>query len=315
MTDDESVTEFDSFEPQKRLRNQDVVDRYITWCTKVRRLSPTTLRTYRSRLEHWATYRGRASVLTATRQDMEAWLSRERERRGGGTRGSAATHQLEGTILRSFYKWCHQEGLTHRDLGVHIVSPKVNNTNPRPISDQTWLSLWDRPLGAYQRVVLGLGFFCGLRRAELARLTPQQLTTEAIVNFPRKGGGEDTLRWTTVHRIFAERLPHLVVNEAWLPEAVDMWLHYRRSAPLLFPWRGDPQAVNRELSKWCKQANTAHVSPHQLRHSAASNLLRAGVPVMLVRSILNHSSVEITQRYIQASGSELDMWLEGRWGQ
>jgi len=307
--------ELQSTERVEPRSNRALVRAYLDWMRNVKHCSKATHTTYESRLYAWVEHRSPKSLLTAQRGDMETWLTREREKRGAGTHGAAATQRLEGSILRSFYKWVHQEGLTRSDLAVGLQSPSVKNVNPRPISDSLWLELWDRPAMVYERCILGLGFFCGLRRSELAVLRPGQVTPTRIQDFPRKGGGEDTLNWKSIMSVYEQKLPHLVVNEDWFPEAIDAYTTYRRAAPRLFPWNDNPQLFNKELSRMCSRLGIAHVTPHQLRHSAATNLLRAGVPIMLVRSILNHSSVDITMRYVKAGGTELDMWLDGRWGQ
>jgi site-specific recombinase XerD len=47
------------------------------------------------------------------------------------------------------------------------------------------------------------------------------------------------------------------------------------------------------------------VSPHTLRHSAASYLLAAGVPDRVVMEILGHSTLAMTQRYSHVLGPML----------
>ena len=50
-------------------------------------------------------------------------------------------------------------------------------------------------------------------------------------------------------------------------------------------------------------------SPHNLRHSAATNLALAGVPPLIIQKQLNHSSLEMTMHYINAA-MLLDRWLD-----
>lgn len=311
----ERSSQFYSEERTEKRSNRQMVADFIQWMRVSKHSSKTTLTTYESRLYTWVEHRQPKSILTASLDDMERWIVRPREKRGAGTTGAAATQRLEGSILRSFYAWCLVKRLTPHDISKGLLSPSVHNVNPRPISDTQWIELWDRPSTMYERSLLGLAFFCGLRRSEIAALKPAQLTPKAIVDFSRKGGGEDTLKWASIMRVYEDKLPHLVVDDSWFAEALDGYGHYRQASPLLFPWNGNPQHMNKEMSRLCARLGIAHVTPHQLRHSTATNLLRAGVPIMLVRSILNHSSVDITMRYVKAGGTELDMWLDGRWGQ
>ena len=60
------------------------------------------------------------------------------------------------------------------------------------------------------------------------------------------------------------------------------------------------------------QANVPHIAPHQLRHSCATNLLRAGLPLPIASNLLNHANVHTTMRYMKAGGDELSEWLRAR---
>ena len=57
-----------------------------------------------------------------------------------------------------------------------------------------------------------MGFFCGLRRAEITTLAASQVdcVQGQLVGFVRKGGGEAVFPYRSAVRLFAERLPHLV---------------------------------------------------------------------------------------------------------
>jgi integrase/recombinase XerC len=50
------------------------------------------------------------------------------------------------------------------------------------------------------------------------------------------------------------------------------------------------------------------ITPHQLRHSAATNLVRAGIPIHLVSSLMNHSNVQTTMGYVSSGGEQLAEW-------
>lgn len=79
---------------------------------------------------------------------------------------------------------------------------------------------------------------------------------------------------------------------------------------LLFPNRlGGPmsqQSVMRTVHRLAKAAGVESwekISPHSLRHTAATNMLDAGVEIHKVQQVLGHEDVSTTQRYDRARGA------------
>jgi integrase len=210
------------------------------------------------------------------------------------------------------------------DARVHTGA--VHNRQPRPVSDAIFTKLWDTLDGA-DAIVLGLASFCGLRREEITRLRVLNVDvgTRKLVNFVRKGGGEDTLPIGTMLATFEQRLPHLGAECLWtlIVERNDG----RDRAKFLIGWSDlgrprrsvaaslrevdalDPNHLNHWLDRMASQASVPHIAPHQLRHSCATNLLRAGVPLPIASNLLNHANVHTTMRYMKAGGDELREWL------
>ncbi len=56
----------------------------------------------------------------------------------------------------------------------------------------------------------------------------------------------------------------------------------------------------RAAAEICPSLKTKRVSPHVLRHSAAMELLQAGVDSAVIALWLGHESVETTQTYLHA---------------
>ena len=93
--------------------------------------------------------------------------------------------------------------------------------------------------------------------------------------------------------------------QAWLKEPA------RRGAVALFPnmhgGRLNGESVQALLAKYvraagakCPSLAAKHVSPHVLRHSAAMELLQAGVDCSVIALWIGHESIETTQTYLHA---------------
>ena len=73
--------------------------------------------------------------------------------------------------------------------------------------------------------------------------------------------------------------------------------------------RWPPAVPARTVQTWflwaCRQLGLADVRLHDLRHSAASAMINAGVPLYTVGAVLGHKSAASTQRYSHLDTSTL----------
>ncbi|MFC1601870.1 tyrosine-type recombinase/integrase, partial [Candidatus Sumerlaeota bacterium] len=64
----------------------------------------------------------------------------------------------------------------------------------------------------------------------------------------------------------------------------------------------DPDANLRwQFSRACKFAGIGHCRVHDLRHTFASHLAMAGVPLLTIKELLGHTTLEMTLRYSHLS--------------
>ncbi len=220
-------------------------------------------------------------------------------------------------VMKHFLPWVGDmdvAAVTRMEIESFVTRkhPTVHNIQPRPIPDEQWRQWWGHDLPDSLRVALGLGFYGGLRRAEMVSLVVGQVTDEAILRFVRKGGGEHTLPWADMRNALKKRLPHLVDEDDLMLPALRRLRSRGDDAPLLAWASLDPGEVNKRVRRWAERHDLPPFTPHQLRHSTATNLLRARVPLHLVTSLLNHSSPTITMRYVAAGASQLTEYLSNQ---
>jgi site-specific recombinase XerD len=303
------------------------VGSYLAWLT-ARGRQPSTIYNYAACLASFidacASVRSLSEVEPA---HVQEWLARPRGGRAGGNRGSAATISRDATIVRTFYRWLQAMKLvTHNPVEL-VAVPTVRNRQPRAIDDEVWLKAWrfhradDRAVA-----VLGLGFLCGLRRAEIVALRSDHLQGGRIVSFPRKGGVDDIFPLVEVLDVWSDFLPTLLDGaRARFEEAIHslgepggfLFEGWQTRSPSL---RGlepsglapSPDAVNRLLKRWLTDAGMPGAfSPHALRHSFVTNLLRAGMPIEMVSDLASHSELNVTLRYVRGGGGRVEEWRQG----
>lgn len=89
-------------------------------------------------------------------------------------------------------------------------------------------------------------------------------------------------------------------------QALKTWWAHQQTGTSLFPSRsrkGCPLTryqINFLMGEYLKAANIAkHYSPHCLRHTFATQLLNAGVPLEVLKELMGHHSIHVTLRYTQ----------------
>ena len=156
-------------------------------------------------------------------------------------------------------------------------------------------------LALRDRALLELLFATALRASESCAvlLVDLDLVGGALRVRPVKRGRPRTLP-----------LPALTVRHlrAYLDQARPrLARHGRDQGHLLLSLRGRPlhRSLVREIVVRAARRADLHAYPHMLRHSLATALLRAGVPVPAIQHLLGHHSLAATQHYLALDPHEL----------
>lgn len=219
---------------------------------------------------------------------------------------SARTRNLRLTAIRSFFQYAAFQEPSHCAHIQRVLAIPVKRQS-HPLIDfltypeiQALLSAPDRTTwaGRRDRALLLLAIQTGLRLSELTGLRRCDivLTTGAHVRCYGKGRKE---RCTPLTK------QTVAVMKTWLKERGGS------NDDVVFPnARGSqlsPDGVQYLLAKHVKKArqicptlNSKRVSPHVLRHTAAMELLQAGVDHSVIALWLGHESSDTTSIYLQA---------------
>jgi integrase/recombinase XerD len=150
------------------------------------------------------------------------------------------------------------------------------------------------------RVLLSLGYGCGLRAGEVMRLKVKHIdSAQKIIRIEQSKGRKDR-------------------NVMLSPEMLDLlrqWWKARRgfdaTIPLqerwLFPGRrpGKPMTTRQLNRLFHEAANAAGirkgVTLHALRHSFATHLLERGTDIRVIQALLGHDKLDTTARYTRVA--------------
>lgn len=302
---------------------REAVDRFARHQESAAGRSPHTVRAYVadvvSLLDH-AVRMGRTTLAELDIAVLRSWLARLRST--GAARTSLARR---AAAARTFSAWGYRAGLLTTDVAARLASPRPRRTLPRVLRADQVAALVDAagaeaaPVGAAQRpdasppevpdddpvlvrdrAVLELLYASGIRVSELCGLDLADVDrTRRVLRVFGKGARE-----------------RAVPYGAPADRALDDWL--RRGRPrlagpgsgqaLLLGARGGrlhPTVVRRLVARYARAAGVPPVSPHGLRHAAATHLLAGGADLRSVQELLGHSSLASTQIYTHVTTERL----------
>ena len=279
---------------------QSLIDNYLELCRCERRLSPHTLRAYAVDLRQFAA--GMNAISASRIQERIAEIARNR-------RFGPRTVKRKLASVRAFLR------ATRPDLALSVfrgrqISVRIPLSLPRTVARRDLRKLFDVSSKSRQNgddattaICIRLMTATGLRVSELCALKAGHINLETgEIRVAGKGSRE------RVAVIPNEQLRYQVAE------------HLRQrgagsdNIPLFVNSRGQqltPQCLRLRLHAVARRANLAlKVTPHMLRHTAATLLLEEGVDTRFVQRLLGHASIATTQIYTHVSDVALRTALE-----
>jgi site-specific recombinase XerD len=219
------------------------------------------------------------------RSDIEAFVESEQDR--GITPGTLCTRL---TCLYAFIRFLVDEEVMSRDLlkrKIHIKQPVRLPKSIEPDDEDRILAQIDN---VRDRAMILLLLRTGMRIGELLRTRMEDISLEGQL-----------IRIYESEKTAAGRVVYFSNDAA---EALYHWLlkrdHWKEH---LFHGPGDkalsyPAAWN-VFKKYVDKAGLSHkgITLHCLRHTYATSLLNARIPIEVLRDLLGHQSLEHTRRY------------------
>ncbi len=238
--------------------------------------------------------------------DYLAFMAQERPRRpnspAAGFGISAASRARKIAALRSFFKYLTDKaGLLEYNPVSNLESPKVRKPLPRYLTAEDSLQLLESVSGPFAErdyCILTLFLNCGMRVSELAglNLTDFQGDTVRVLG---KGNKERVLYLNDACR---------AAIEAYLPTRIKPH-DIDRHAFFVSRNRNriSVQTVKWLVKKHVREAglDAEKMSPHKLRHTAATLMYQNGVDIRSLQTILGHDNLDTTMIYTHVEDANL----------
>lgn len=275
-----------------------------THCT-ARGLRPATIAVYAKALEQfraWVRFRaGEVGPEAIRAREVLAYVEHLRRERGNGD--SAVSRHV--VVLTGFYRAMVAMGELAPGDNPMAHFPRVKAPRrklPRVLSEREVARLLEAPeadtvLGLRDRTLLQLLYGTGIRASEAAGLREGDVDLEEqIVRVCGKGGHERTVPLNAT--VAAALRAYRAARGAALPAAPFFASRRRRAMT-----RG---GVYERVRTAARRARLPlRVSPHRLRHTFATHLVRAGVGLVTIRDLLGHRQIASTQLYLHVTAHDL----------
>jgi site-specific recombinase XerD len=275
-----------------------------THCT-ARGLRPATIAAYAAALEQFRSWvrarRADAGPETLAARDVLDYVGHLRSERGNG---DAAVNR-HVVVLRGFYRAMVALGELEPSRNPLAHFPRLRAPTrklPRVLAEPEMKRLLEQPasdtvMGLRDRALLALFYATGVRVSEATGLCERDVDLEqATVTVAGKAGHERTL---PLHEAAIEALRRY--RQARGPAAPRSPFFVSRLRRRLT--RGGVYERVRTLARRARLA--LPVSPHRLRHTFATHLMRAGVGLVTLRDLLGHRQITSTELYLHVTAQDL----------
>jgi site-specific recombinase XerD len=213
--------------------------------------------------------------------------------------------------LRAFLRAALEAGLVRRDPMAEIAGPAIRTRAVGLVLSEAAVERLllaasaapSRAVALRDRALVELAYGSGLRRAELSAALLVDLDLQAgVLRVRRAKRGRDRLL-----PLPPASLGHL---RAWVEEGRPTLAargRGRDQGHLLLDLRGGPLRPERltEAVQRIARRTGSCVTPHALRRSIASHLVRAGASIVAVQELLGHERLDTTAVYVAVEQDDL----------
>lgn len=219
-------------------------------------------------------------------------------------KNETSAHSIARKIssLKIFFKWAHAQ-FSWQDHSKNLVFPKIEKKLPHYLSQEEVQQLLDAAqhdtteIGKRNVVMLYLLYTTGVRVSELVSLKASSIEFDRGCLRVHGKGGKD--------RIVPLPLVMVSMLQVYLETVHKKFTQTYHTTDYLFPisYGKKVRPLTRQafwllLKELCKKTSlTRPISPHVLRHSLATHLLKNGANLRSLQLLLGHENLATVQIY------------------
>jgi integrase/recombinase XerD len=295
----------------------DLLAEHASWLAVERGLRPNTLDAYQRDLREYAAFLRSHGISDPAAVDVDLVRAYVAARSSAvdddaGTRAPAPASVARALVaVRSFHRFCVDEGHTADDPTEDVRAPKVPAGIPKALTEPEVTALLDSVVGddaraLRDRAILEVLYATGVRITELVALDrPDLALDDGLVRVFGKGAKERVVPLgrparAALETFLARGRPELARSGSAARRAGDAVFLNARGSRLT---RQGCWGIVRDAGGRAGLGDRVH--PHVLRHSCATHLLDHGADIRVVQEVLGHATVSTTQVYTKVSAERL----------
>jgi integrase/recombinase XerC len=285
----------------------DLIAQYEEHLVLVRNLSDNSIRGYVSDLNSLLEHINKLGVRDfkdLELKDIRSWLAYLQS--NGASRATLARRIVS---IRAFTYWAASQKWIESDIGAALEVPKPQRKLPEVLNQeeanivveamQVRANEEPTPENLRDLAIIEVLYASGIRVSELCGLNIRDLDFgRNTLQVLGKGNKE---------RVVPLGLPAVRALQSYLDSARETFKNSKSGDAVFLGSRGKrmDQRIVRSVVNDAMKAIGSNMSPHGLRHTAATHLLEGGADLRTVQEILGHSSLATTQIYTHVSPERL----------
>ena len=280
---------------------------FVEFCAIERQLSTHTIQAYTQDLNDFGRWLGSVTVSEVSDSTLKGYL----QELLGKRKLSISTVRRRFACLRAFFRReCKERSLSDPFTNWRPLLPRRKRL-PRSLSrieTSSLIATGPEPARADQRQRMFITIFrlmvaTGMRVSEVCKVNLDDIAPDGSMVHIHGKGSRERIAYITDPNLRFE-LGQLVLFRRSVENAVALFINRQRV-------RMRPQSVRSRLKRLATAAGLPRrVTPHMLRHTAATLLLETGVDIRFVQRLLGHSSIATTEIYTHVSDEALRTTLE-----
>lgn len=225
-----------------------------------------------------------------------------------------ATTLAAGTVknrlayLRAACRWAWKHhSIGEHDPGERMVLPKVRNARQVYLDRADMLRIARAMSLGPARAAMRVGFYSGMRANEVLRSAVVDTGAGLALAVTDEDSKNGLPRLVPVHPRVAHLVRGCAANNPKACKAPPKTKKAQRKGrpEISWPPRVTVWTVSKETKAAMRAVGLGHARLHDLRHSAASEMINAGVDLYTVGGVLGHKSAVSTQRYAHLATAKL----------